>query len=78
MRRRKAEIFATLQGSFRELRRRWGGRGLEGWLKAKLTNAHLVSIATYHEHLPEFRKLLQDCGGDLPLFFEKAKDLKFK
>ncbi len=78
MRSRKAVIFSKLQASFRELRRKWGGRGLEGWLKADLTNAHLVSVATYHQHLPLFQQLLKDCGGDLDLFFERAKDLEFK
>lgn len=76
MRVRKKAVFASLQGSFRELRRRWGGRGLEGWLTADLTNAHLISVATYHHHMPMFQKLLKDCGGDLNLFFERVKDLK--
>ena len=76
MRARKKAIFASLQNSFRELRRRWGGRGLEGWLTTDLTNAHLVSVATYHHHVPVFQKLLTDCGGNLDLFFEKVKSLK--
>lgn len=76
MRRRKRELFASLQGSFRELRRKWGGRGLEGWLKMELGNAHLVSVATYHQHLPDFRRLLEECGGDLELFFRRVEDFK--
>ena len=77
-RRRKKELFAALQGSFRELRRKWGGRGLEGWLTTDLTNAHLVSVATYHQHLPVFRNLLLECGGDLDRFFERVKDFKLE
>jgi len=73
MRSRKKELFRGLQDSFRDLRRRWGGRGLEGWLKGDLTNAHLVSVATYHKHLPAFRKLLQDSGGDLDVFFQRVR-----
>lgn len=76
MRREKAAQFKALQDSFRELRRRWGGRGLENWLKEDINNAHLVALATYQQHIPAFHKLLADCGGDLDLFFEKAKDLK--
>lgn len=76
MRRRKAELFGDLRDRFRELRRRWGGRGLEGWLKRDINNADLVSLATYHEHVPTFHKLLADCGGDLDLFFKRAKHLK--
>lgn len=78
MRRKKKALFGELQGSFRELRRRWGGRGLEGWMTTDLTNAHLVSVATYHQHLPVFRKLLVECGGDLDRFFERVRDLKLE
>ena len=77
-RKRKRELFRSLQGDFRELRRKWGGRGLEGWLTADLTNAHLVSVATYHQHLPAFRNLFGECGGDLALFFERVKEFKLE
>lgn len=76
MRRKKTAIFHELRERFRELRRRWGGRGLESWLKEDLNNAHLVALVTYQHHVPTFHKLLADCGGDLDRFFEKAKDLK--
>ncbi|WAC18542.1 aminopeptidase [Luteolibacter sp. SL250] len=75
---RKKALFRRLQDDFRDLRRRWGGRGLEGWLTADITNAHLVSVATYHQHLPTFRKLLKDCDGDLDLFFQRAEDFKLE
>ncbi|WP_075090885.1 aminopeptidase [Haloferula sp. BvORR071] len=78
MRRDKARIFHQLQDNFRELRRRWGGRGLENWLKEDINNAHLVALTTYQHHVPAFHKLLAECGGDLNLFFEKAKDLKLQ
>ncbi|RYD28275.1 MAG: hypothetical protein EOP87_19915, partial [Verrucomicrobiaceae bacterium] len=45
---------------------------------ADLTNAHLVSVATYHRYLPAFRKLLAECGGDLDLFFERVRDFKLE
>jgi predicted aminopeptidase len=76
MRRRKREILADLRDHFRELRRRWGGRGLEGWLKEDINNAHLVSLITYHHHIPAFHRLLEQCGGDLERFFKEAEDLK--
>ncbi|MCW1915289.1 aminopeptidase [Luteolibacter sp. GHJ8] len=76
MRREKARIFLGLQNNFRELRRRWGGRGLENWLKEDVNNAHLVSVITYHHHVPAFHKLLEECGGDLDRFFEEAAKMK--
>ena len=78
MRRKKAAIFHELREGFRELRRRWGGRGLESWLTEDINNAHLVALVTYQHHVPTFHKLLADCGGDLDLFYKKAKDLKLE
>lgn len=75
MRKRKAALFGDLRDRFRELRRKWGGRGLEGWLTRDINNADLVSLATYQEHVPTFRRLLDDCCGDFGRFFKEAKRL---
>ncbi|MCW1885701.1 aminopeptidase [Luteolibacter flavescens] len=76
MRRRKSAIFADLRDRFRELRRRWGGRGLEWWLTRDINNADLVSLHTYQKHVPTFHKLLADCGGDLDVFYKRVKKLE--
>lgn len=76
MRRQKAAILAKLRDQFRELRRRWGGHGLEAWLVEDINNGHIVSLNLYADHMPTFEKLLAECGGDLDLFFEKAGRLK--
>jgi predicted aminopeptidase len=78
MRRRKAALFAGLRDHFRDLRRRWGGRGLEGWLTREVNNADLVSLATYHQQMPAFRALLDDCGGDLDEFFRRARTMRLE
>jgi len=75
MRREKSAILRGLRESFRELRRRWGGHGLESWLTEDLNNAHLVSIITYQKHAPLFQQLLKECHGDPDLFFKRAKSL---
>lgn len=76
MRLRKAAILAKLRDQFRELRRRWGGRGLEYWLQEDITNAHIVSLNIYADKMPLFQNLLAQCGGNLDLFFQKADHLK--
>lgn len=76
MRENKAEILADLRNQFRELRRRWGGRGLESWLKEDINNGHIVSLHIYAEQMPVFQALLQQCGGDLDLFFKKVVSIK--
>ncbi|NJM38433.1 MAG: aminopeptidase [Akkermansiaceae bacterium] len=77
MRSQKKEILSNLRDQFRELRRRWGGRGLDSWLKEDIHNGHIVSLKIYSEKMPVFQKLLIDCYGDLELFFAKAEKLKF-
>jgi predicted aminopeptidase len=76
MRKKKEALFADLRDRFRELRRKWGGRGLEGWLTRDINNADLVSLSAYQEQVPTFHRLLADCGGDLDLFFKRAKRLE--
>ncbi|MEK7949511.1 aminopeptidase [Luteolibacter soli] len=78
MRRRKAVVFGDLRDRFRELRRKWGGRGLEGWLTRDVNNADLVSLHTYQKHVPAFRKLLVECGGDLDVFYKRVKKLRLE
>jgi predicted aminopeptidase len=77
MRAQKKVILGKLRDQFRELRRRWGGRGLESWLKEDIHNGHIVSLQIYCEKIPVFQKLLADCRGDLDLFFVRAAKLKF-
>jgi predicted aminopeptidase len=72
MRREKAALLQALQARFLELRRRWGGHGLESWIHQDLTNAHLVSIMTYQKNARVLRRLLRDCDGNLELFFRRA------
>jgi predicted aminopeptidase len=42
---------------------------------AEANNAFLVSVALYTELVPQFDALLAESGGDLPVFYEKAKAL---
>jgi predicted aminopeptidase len=57
--RRKAEIFLALQAEYQTLKANWGGyTGYDRWFAEPLSNAHLASIATYHDYVPGFRALL--------------------
>jgi predicted aminopeptidase len=77
-RREKAEILTKLRDQFRELRRRWGGRGLESWLVEDINNGHIVSLNLYADSMPVFQELFSDCGGDFELFFKKVEAMKGK
>lgn len=59
-RQEKTRIFAALKDEYQVLKAKWGGyAGYERWFAAPLTNAHLASIATYHDFLPAFQHLLE-------------------
>ncbi len=76
MRREKAAVLRQLQEQFRELRRRWGGHGLEGWLHENINNGHIVSLDLYYRQMDSFRDLLRRCGGDLGEFYQQADRLE--
>ncbi|MCG8370640.1 MAG: aminopeptidase [Proteobacteria bacterium] len=71
-RRLKQARFAVLQAAIAS-RLEAAGRDAGGWLTGELNNARLVSTVLYEGRLPAFRAVLEDCGGDLPCFYDAAK-----
>jgi predicted aminopeptidase len=59
-RKHKAEIFQAMQDEYKTIKEeKWGGyAGYDRWFAEPLSNAHLSSIATYHDLVPAFRSLL--------------------
>lgn len=49
------------------------GRDADGFLARPFNNARIVSFALYEGRLPEFRRLLDNCGGELGCFYDEAK-----
>ncbi|MGI4937011.1 MAG: aminopeptidase, partial [Janthinobacterium lividum] len=71
----KALIFQDLQQDYRQLKIHWGGyAGYDRWFAEPLSNAHLVSVATYHDLVPGFRNILKQAGS-LPQFYESVRQL---
>ena len=56
-------------------RLREAGRDPDYWLGRELNNARLVTMTLYEGRLPEFRALLESCGGDIECFYEEARRL---
>jgi predicted aminopeptidase len=55
----KTVIFQELQNDYQVLKASWGGyAGYDRWFAEPLSNAHLASVATYHDYVPAFRALL--------------------
>jgi predicted aminopeptidase len=74
-RQQKAVIFQALKDEYQTLKVSWGGyRGYDRWFAAPLSNAHLASIATYHDLVPGFRALLAR-EKTFPAFYAAVKKL---
>jgi predicted aminopeptidase len=71
----KQREFGRLKFEYSLLRARWGGyAGYDAWFARTLNNAHLASVATYHDCLPGLRRELE-AAGSLPAFYERAAAL---
>lgn len=72
---RKADIFQQLQQDYQAVKLSWGGyAGYDRWFAEPLTNAHFVSIATYHDLVPAFQQLLAK-STDFKQFYRDVKKL---
>jgi predicted aminopeptidase len=74
---RKQYEFGELKLEYAQLKQQqWNGyAGYDRWFDRTLTNAHLVSAATYYGCVPGLQRVLSEAGGDLPRFYEEAKRL---
>jgi predicted aminopeptidase len=71
----KAASFQALKDEYQTLKQSWGGyAGYDRWFAEPLNNAHLASIATYHDFVPAFKALLQQ-EQTFPKFYEAVRDL---
>jgi predicted aminopeptidase len=76
MRTAKGEILAALEAELRRRGAEWPNpAAIDSWLERGLNNARLASIATYHAQVPAFQALLQEKGGQLPLFYAEVDRL---
>jgi predicted aminopeptidase len=73
---RKQYEFGELKLDYAQLKQQWSGySGYDRWFDRTLSNAHLVSAATYYGCVPGLQRVLSEVGGDLPRFYAEAKRL---
>jgi predicted aminopeptidase len=75
--RRKRQLFAELAADIRALEHRLQVHSsvYDDWIAAGLNNAQLASVSTYYDCVPGFERLLQRENGDLPRFYDAAREL---
>lgn len=72
----KAQIFAELRQEYAALKASWNGySGFDGWLARDLNNAYLLSLGTYHRHVPAFQALLHSHRDNLAEFYQAVEDI---
>ena len=72
----KQIAFGRLKFDYGQLKQRWNGyAGYDAWFNRTLSNADLISAATYQDCVPGLERLLDSVDRDLPRFYEAASKL---
>lgn len=75
-REQKQRVITDLKNRYSQLKTEWGGySGFDAWFARPINNAQLNTIATYHDLVPEFRRLLEKHQGNLEKFYEACTRL---
>ncbi|MBC7984797.1 MAG: aminopeptidase, partial [Candidatus Obscuribacterales bacterium] len=73
---RKQQEFGRLKYDYWQLKESWNGyAGYDAWFDRTLSNADLVSAATYQSCVPGLTQLLASANGELSRFFAAVKEL---
>jgi predicted aminopeptidase len=76
VRQQKRDEFAQLKSDFERLKQANAAfSSYNNWFAQDLNNAHLVSVATYHDLVPRLESLLESVDFDLEEFFAEAEKL---
>lgn len=77
MRERKAAIIAELRADYAKLKiTRHTDVSYDRWFSVPINNARLCALASYHELVPGFLRLLREQGGDRERFYAECEKLK--
>lgn len=69
----KARLISQLRQDYRTMQAVWDGdRRWDSWFDEEVNNADLALMASYHDLVPGFRRLLEQQGNDLPAFYQKV------
>ena len=75
----KADVFNQMRSEFLDLKSDHRDMAVyDAWFNYPLNNAQLISVSTYHNWVPAFRKMLSASGGNLEEFYQKCRQLAKK
>ncbi len=76
---KKAAVFTQMNTEFKDLKSDHSGMAVyDAWFNYPLNNAQLISVATYHDWVPAFGRMLSESDGNLKIFYERCDQLAKK
>jgi len=76
---KKALIFTELHNEYEQIKaQQFEMSAYDGWMNEPLNNARIVSVATYHDFVPAFHRMMEAHGGNLTQFYLACKTLAQK
>jgi predicted aminopeptidase len=77
LRLKKQQIFADMRKDYEFLKRTWHGDTTHDvWFTKPINNGRLNAVASYYDLVPGFTSLLDQCGGNLEIFYKAAESFK--
>ena len=74
---RKHEIIQSIHDKYSALKTKWSGfTGFDKWFETPINNARLAAIAVYRDRVPDFKRWIDACNGDLKHYYASMKKLK--
>jgi len=49
---------------------------LKSWIEEPVNNARLNSFITYEAEVPRFAALIEECGGNFEVFWERVREME--
>ena len=78
-REKKASIFTELRKEYERIKAQQTDLAVyAGWMDQPLNNARIISVATYHDFVPAFQKMIAAHEGNLNQFYLACKNLAQK
>ena len=72
----KRAIIEDMRLQYQKLKASWNGyEGYDRWFEEPINNAKLAAVAIYRDRVPEFMRLLNECGGDFERFYAEVAQI---
>ena len=72
----KRAIIADMRTQYQKLKSSWNGyEGYDRWFEEPINNAKLAAVVIYRDRVPDFVRLLNECGEDFGRFYAEVAQL---